>query len=237
MHPTLARFLNLDVAQETLHRADHGQPLDGEERAFIRASQRSPEQLRLVRRARGSASARASSDSQRAVLFLALHAAAEVVREDTVLQPALEAARAAMLSSGQSHDRVDGALAALLSEEAFGYDDDAGEFDRPFFVETLGTLPALLNLSREKLAALRAAFLLSQPGVQRAAAERVWEALLHTAWEEGVEPIHPEHLAETLERLPGGTERQLLAGLLERLHGAGLVGPLRLAKLRDALTR
>jgi hypothetical protein len=232
MHPTLARFLNFDTALDTFSRADQGQPLDEDERALVRASQRAPEALRKIRRAQGP---KPSDDSQRAMLFLALHAAAERIREDATLQPGLDAARTALIAAGRSHEGVDALLAVMLSEEAFGYDDDAENFDRAFFHETLDTLPSLLGLSKEHLAATRAAFLLGFAGSERKAAERVWDILLKTAWEDGVEPIHPEHLADAFERLSSPAEQKLLKPLLQRLADAGVIGPLRLERLISML--
>jgi hypothetical protein len=228
MHPTLCRFLDVDVLRRTLARAEHGEPLDPDERALVRVAQRAPEHRRQIGKLSAS---RASSETQRATLFLALHAAAEAVREDERLKDPVEEARAVLSSAGATGEEVDGTLAAFLSEEAFGYADDGEDFDAEFFRETLATLPALLDMTSERVTALRAELLLGRSGSERGPAERAFEALLTSAWAEGPEPINPEHLAEAEDRLEDGAEKQALKDVLRLLERKGLLGPRRRERL------
>src|SRR5689334_6789782 len=127
MHPALARYLNLEVALDTLAREDAGQVLRAEERAFSAVARAHPDHRARLVGARGRHPA--PPDVQESLLFLAAHAAAATLREDEALGPKLSHARAALSAEGASEPEVDHLLATLVLEEAFGYEDAAEDFD------------------------------------------------------------------------------------------------------------
>ncbi len=242
MHPTLARYLNLDVAADTLHRDELGQVLKAEERPFAEAARQSPERRAAVLAARGSE--RASDASQQALLYLAAHAAVRALREDERFAPALTDAEAALRAEGADEEEVERFLAAVVLEEAFGYDEGPDHFDRPFFEETLRSVPELAKLTRERVEALLETFTRSADEGWRRAHQVTGRALIETAWEEGPEPINPEHVeaaldvaARRLGTAEGGKAPEAMRRMIELLENHKIVGPLRRGHLFEALAR
>ncbi len=237
MHPTLARFLSLEATAQALQKGDIGGP---EERALLEVAAKHPEQRQRV--LAGAAQRSADPEAQEAVVFLAAHAALIDVRHDEQLKPVIAAATAALLADGAEEPEVDGILAALLIEEALGYDDDPDEFDRAFYMESVASLESLSKLSPERVNSLRSAFLLASPKTEKRTAEAVADALAELAWMDGPEPVNPEHLhgalelcGERLSKREAAMALPALSRFLELLAAQKLLGPLRRARLDAVL--
>jgi hypothetical protein len=251
MHPVLVRFLDPEVARETLRKLEAAPdspavPTDeaeaAYEAAFVAAARAHPDQRAALL---GSRTGRhLSSDSQAALVLLAAHAAVHALAQDARLGPAVARARAALAAEGASSEETDAFIASILLEEAFGYDDEGAEFDADFVLETLGEVPALAGLSRERVDALVDAFAQGAGGSPEARTlrERMARGLVSAAWEDGPAPINPEHLEAVVEAEVQalGEEQQghalaALVGWLQALAKEGLVGPSRLVRLRAQL--
>ncbi len=241
MHPTLARYLNLDVAADTLHRDERGQVLKAEERPYAEVARAEPERRAAVLAARGQE--HPGDAAQQALLYLAAHAAVAALREDEGLKGPLATAEQALRTEGADDEEVERFLAAVVLEEAFGYDEGAERFDRAFFAETLQAVPELAKLTRERVDALLESFTRSADDGWRRAHQVTARALIETAWEEGPEPINPEHLEAALEvaarRLGGESSKapEAMRRAVEFLEKQRLLGPLRRGHLFDALAR
>ena len=242
MHPALARYLSIEAAIDTLSRDEAGQVLRAEERPFAEVARAHPDQRARVLGARGRYPP--SSEVQEALLFLAAHTAAIALREDEGLGPKLQVARAALSAEGASEAEVDHLIVTLVLEEAFGYEDAAEEFDRPFFEETVDAVPALATLTRVRVQQLEDAFARTADEGWRHPHRLAAEALFEAAWSEGPEPVNPEHVQLALEALkkhlsiadqPRGPVS--MKRFLTFLHQQGLVGPARLARLLGAVDR
>ncbi|MBF5042799.1 hypothetical protein FGE12_10380 [Aggregicoccus sp. 17bor-14] len=241
MHPVLARFLDPDAARDTLRKLEAGEPLEGPEPLFAAAAQAHPEQRAVLT---GSRTARhLSSDTQAALVLLSAHAAVRALAEDARLGPAVARARAALGTEGASDEETDAFIASILLEEAFGYDDEGADFDADFVLETLGEVPALASLSRERVDGLVDTYARegSTPEA-RTLRERMARALVNAAWEDGPAPINPEHVESVVEGELEGQDEQAqglalaaLVGWLQTLAREGLVGPSRLVRLRAQL--
>ena len=246
MHPVLVRFLDPDAARDTLRKLAAGEPLtDAVEAAFAAAAQAHPEQRAVLS---GSHAGRhLSSDTQAALVLLCAHAAVRALADDARLGPAVARARAALGAEGASSEETDAFIASILLEEAFGYDDEGADFDADFVLETLGEVPALAGLSRERVDALVDGYAREAAGPEagpeaRTQRERMARALVNAAWEDGPAPINPEHLEAVVDgELRGLDEAQqghalaALVGGLQALAKEGLVGPSRLVRLRAQL--
>ena len=240
MHPVLARFLAADAARETLRKHQSGEDLSPEEQTFIEASAANPKHQGVLLGVSGRA---LSADAQASLVLLAAHAAARSMRADTDLAEPTRKARAALSEEGASEEEADAFIASILLEEAFGYEQDVDTFDTEYVKEALGEVPALAALTKEAVDALFLAFVKgAATDAERKVRESMARALFDIAWSEGPAPINPEHMealldAEVVDRPEEEQEAKVhaTAQLLQALSKEGLVGPLRLSRLRALL--
>ncbi|MBN8231337.1 hypothetical protein JYK02_27885 [Corallococcus macrosporus] len=240
MHPILARFLTADAARETLRKEKAGEPLTPEEQHFVTAADANPKQKAMLLGVSGRA---LSSDAQAALVLLAAHAAARALTQDEALSAATQKAREALKEEGASDEESDAFLASILLEEAFGYEQEVDSFDADYVKESLGEVPALAALSKESVDALFLAFAKAAPNdADRKAREHMARALFDIAWSEGPTSINPEHLETLLDNevVQESDEVQdarvrATVSLLQTLAHQGLIGPMRLTRLRAQL--
>lgn len=237
MHPVLSRFLDIHAAREVLRKADAGESLDDEERLWLEAAAASSD---FAVHLKGPAN-QPGPDTQQATLYLATHAAARALQRDPDFQPHADAARSALKQEGASDEQVQQLFATVVLEEAFGYEEDARDFDRPYVGETLATLGPLARIDADKVDALRHAARKAAPEQVAKVYASTLEALLEAAWEDGPQPITPEHVQAALGdlvRVLKPREQQevyrAMLEVLELLRKEGLVGPLRAQRLRSA---
>lgn len=241
MHPLIARFLNPDMARETLRRHRDAEALEPEERLFAEVAEAHPEHRAAL--LGGKPQRHLGADAQASLVFLAAHVAARALAQDPALAQAAAQARQALAAEGASPEETEAFLAGILLEEAFGYEEEVESFDTSYVKEALGEVPALASLTREAVDALLWGF--AQKGSsepERKVRQHVARALVDTAWSEGPTPINPEHLEALYEEhLAEGPEQEREAALratvqfLELLAREGLVGPQRLSRLRAQL--
>ncbi|NMO19024.1 hypothetical protein HPC49_27670 [Pyxidicoccus fallax] len=240
MHPVLASYLTAETARETLRKQQAGEALSPEEQAFADAAAAHPKHQAVMLGVGGRA---LSSDAQASLVLLAAHAAARAMREDPELAEPTRKAREALAEEGASEEEADAFIASILLEEAFGYEQDVDTFDREYVKEALGEVPALAALTKEAVDALFLAFVKgSSNDVERKVREGMARALFDIAWSEGPAPINPEHMealldAEVVDRPEEEQEAKVhtTAQLLQALSKEGLIGPLRLSRLRAML--
>jgi hypothetical protein len=240
MHPLIARFLSLDAARETLRKEKAGEPLDSEEQLLTATAARHPQQRSEVL---GVSGRKLASDAQASLVLLAAHAAARAIGQDGKLASASAKAREALTSEGANEEEADAFIASILLEEAFGYDEEVDSFDGSFVQEALGEIPALAALTREGVDALMLKF--SQKGasdLERTARAHIAKRLFDIAWSEGPTPINPEHMDTLVESDIAGEAEELQEArlratveLLQLLAQQGLIGPMRLSRLRAQL--
>lgn len=233
MHPLLARYLDLDTTLATIDRIDRHEELSPDERALAVVLRRAPEQKRAVLDARGRS--RPDDPAQQALVYLAANAAVERLREDPAGAAALTRADLSLRTHGASDAQVAAFLATVLVEEAFGYEDEADDFDLPLVLETFEGVPALAGLDADKVERLREKLAETVPQKSLEAARRAFDALVEAAWSEGPEPINPEHALEAASGLEDPNVRDQLENVLRSLAASGLVGPRRLARLLERL--
>ncbi|WP_163866809.1 hypothetical protein [Myxococcus eversor] len=240
MHPVLARFLTADVAKETLRKQQAGEFLAPEEKSFTEAAKAHPRQTSILMDVGGRV---LSSDAQAALVLLAAHASARALLDDEELGEPARKARAALAEEGASDEETDAFIASILLEEAFGYAQDVDSFDREYVKESLGEVPALAALTKEAVDALFLGFVKGAPNdAERKVRETMARALFDIAWEEGPAPVNPEHIealfdAEISNKPEEEQEAKVHAAaqLLQVLAREGLMGPLRLSRLRAML--
>ncbi|WP_205525367.1 hypothetical protein [Pyxidicoccus trucidator] len=240
MHPVLARFLAADAARETLRKQQSGEALAPDEQAFIDAATAHPKHQGVLLGVSGRA---LSSDAQASLVLLAAHAAARSMREDADLAEPTRKAREALAEEGASEEEADAFIASILLEEAFGYEQDVDTFDAEYVKESLNEVPALASLTKEAVDALFLTFVKGAANdAERKVREGMARALFDIAWSEGPAPINPEHMealldAEVVDRPEEEQEAKVhaTAQLLQALSKEGLVGPLRLSRLRALL--
>lgn len=233
MHPVLARFLDPDAARDVLRRADDGEPVAAEDQPFVEAANAFANEKRTLLKA----GRRLDHRAQQAVLFLATHAGLLALRKDAKLGPEIEQAEARLRELGAEPDDITAVLAQAVADEAFGTDQDPGEFDSEWFLESVRGLPRLLALEEDEVLALISKFANASPGESRMR-DSVARSLLESAWSEGATPISVEHVEDALDAITEefGAEgfskgALVLAEFLERLRDEGLVGPLRSERL------
>lgn len=233
MHPVMTRYLNLSHAAETLRK----QPATPEEAALFQVAQQAPHHKDAV--LNESSASQPAPETQQALVYLATHAALEVLSRDGALGPLLTGAREELEKAGATFEEQQHLLASLLVEEAFGYLREDESFDAAFFAETLKTLPGWACLTPEKLEAWTHEFELTAPIEQRRLHREVAEQLYENAWAEGPEPINPEHIEMTLAAFDGDPEAascpSVLEAFLGQLSRLGVVGPLRQLRLQETL--
>ncbi|MCK8501250.1 hypothetical protein [Myxococcus fulvus] len=240
MHPVLARYLTADVAKETLRKQQAGGALDPAEQFFAEAAKAHPRQAAILMDVGGRV---LSSDAQAALVLLAAHASARAIQEDAELTEATKKAREALTEEGASEEETDAFIASILLEEAFGYEQDVDSFDREYVKESLGEVPALAALTKEAVDALFVGFVkASKDDAERKVREVMARALFDIAWAEGPAPINPEHIealldAQVADKPEEEQEEKVhaTAHLLQALAKEGLIGPLRLSRLRAML--
>ncbi|MFY1824328.1 hypothetical protein ACN47A_00265 [Myxococcus fulvus] len=240
MHPVLARYLTADVAKETLRKQQAGGALDPEEQFFAEAAKAHPRQAAILMDVGGRV---LSSDAQAALVLLAAHASARAIQGDPELTEATRKAREALAEEGASEEETDAFIASILLEEAFGYAQDVDSFDREYVKESLGEVPALAALTKEAVDALFVGFVkAAKDDAERKVREVMARALFDIAWAEGPAPINPEHIealldAQVADKPEEEQEEKVHAAahLLQALAKEGLMGPLRLSRLRALL--
>lgn len=240
MHPVLAHYLTADVARETLRKQQAGEALSPEEQAFTEAAAAHPKHKAVLQGVGGRA---LSSDAQASLVLLAAHAAARSLLEDPALAESTRKAREALVEEGANDEETDAFIASILLEEAFGYEQDVDAFDSEYVKEALGEVPALASLTKEAVDALFLTFVKGAASdAERKVREGMARALFDVAWSEGPAPINPEHIealldAEVVDRPEEEQEAKVHAAaqLLQALSKEGLVGPLRLSRLRALL--
>lgn len=226
----------MDAAVDTLHRDELGQVLKADERPFAAVARAAPEQRSQVLAARGQR--QPSPEAQQALIFLAAHAAAAALREDPQLGNRLLTARAALSAEGATEPEVDQLIASLVLEEAFGADAEPDEFDAAFFEDTLGEIPELAKLTRERVTGIGEAFTRTAPSDWKTAHRQAAQAVIEVAWSEGPAPVNHEHVEEALERVRGQLGDadapravEAVRRFLSFLNRAGLVSKTRLQRL------
>lgn len=238
MHPVIARFLDPAAASSTLDKAARGDALDDDEAALAAVGNEYPELAEAVRAAAGRKSPPATT--QQHLIVLATRAATRRLLADTTLGPRVQDTLAALEPYGTREDAMALVSQAVL-EEAFGFAEHPDRFDAAFLEETLASLAHLAALERDVVDDWIDAFVKASAD-ERPLRTRVAEALLEAAWSDGPEPINPEHLDDaldtlaeslTFEEVPHAAE--VLADWLALLGRKQVVGPLRLARLKDIL--
>ncbi|MFP2931290.1 hypothetical protein ACLESO_40100 [Pyxidicoccus sp. 3LG] len=240
MHPVLARFLAADAARETLRKQQTGEALSPEEQSFVDAATAHPRHKGVLLGVGGRV---LSSDAQASLVLLAAHAAARAMKDDPVLAEPARKAREALTEEGASEEESDAFIASILLEEAFGYEQDVDSFDAEYVKEALGEVPALAALTKEAVDALFLTFVKGAANdAERKVREGMARAVFDIAWSEGPAPINPEHMeavldAEVVDQPEEEQEAKVhaTAQLLQALAKEGLVGPIRLSRLRAML--
>jgi hypothetical protein len=128
-------------------------------------------------------------------------------------------------------------------EEAFGYEDEVDSFDADFVEEALGEVPALAALTREGVDALLIKF--TNKGAtdeERTQRAHIAKRFFDVAWSEGPAPINPEQMDVLLESEVQNESEEVQEArlratveLLQLLSQQGLIGPMRLSRLRAHL--
>jgi hypothetical protein len=240
MHPLIARFLSLEAARETLRKEKASEALSPEDQLFTATAAARPQQRAEVLGVTGRMLA---SDAQASLVLLAAHTAVRAIAKDARLGPVTARAREALTSEGASEEETDAFIASILLEEAFGYEEEVDSFDADFVEEALGEVPALAALTREGVDAMMIKF--SEKGatdVERTQRAHITKRFFDIAWSEGPAPINPEHmdtlLASEIQNEPEDVQEARLRAtveLLQLLSLQGLIGPLRLSRLRAQL--
>jgi hypothetical protein len=240
MHPLIARFLSLEAARETLQKEKAGEPLSPEEQLFTATAAAHPQQRAEVL---GVSGRKLASDAQASLVLLAAHSAARSIAQEPRLAEATAKAREALTGEGASEEETEAFIASILLEEAFGYEEEVDTFDADYVAEALGEVPALAALTREGVDALLLKF--AQKGAtetERTARSHIAKSLFDIAWSEGPAPINPEHMDTLVEAEISGESEELQEArlratveLLQLLSQQGLIGPLRLTRLRAQL--
>ncbi|MFZ5470443.1 MAG: hypothetical protein ACOZIN_13480 [Myxococcota bacterium] len=240
MHPLLAHYLSLNAAVDTLRRDERGEVLKASERFYAHTARSHPDKKDTLLATAGNP--HLGEDTQGALVFLAAHAALHALAEDEAMGEKLASAREALKAEGATDEEANQLFASLLLEEAFGYDDGADAFDQAYFAETVDSVPTLAALTRERLLQMHDAFARTANPTWREAHQLVARALLEEAFDEGPQPINPEHVQTALERATAelGTAnasraKVTLKRLLFFLHKAELIGALRLDRLSRAV--
>lgn len=230
MHPTLAHFLDLHVAWETLDRAKKGEELEPPESSFAATATAHADLAAKVLAGKGAP--QAGEEAEQALVLMSALTTVSSLAEEEETAKATQAALRALEKEGASKDEAAAFLAQLVMEEAFAFEHEADDFHAPLFLETLATLPALLALEESSVHALVDTFVKGAPARKGTLYRDAALGLLEQAWAEGVEPISPEHVASALQALgkrSGAAEA--LSAFLDTLEGAKLCGPLRKAEL------
>ncbi|MBX7099412.1 MAG: hypothetical protein K1X89_16985 [Myxococcaceae bacterium] len=232
MHPVLARYLDPDVLREAL-------ASDGDDAELLRtASAWAPAERTVL-----EAATTASDDGvQQAALTLATFAALKASEDDPQLALPLQHALGALMATGTSQEEARQMLALAFLDEAFAFDVPDLDFDAALVAETVASIGELVKLNDGDVDVIVQAFSHQTNQALRPLHYAATTALLSTAWDQGPQPITPEHAERALVRLlaerPGDeldAALDAVQALLKALSGRGLVGPLRLARLNESL--
>jgi hypothetical protein len=199
MHPLIARFLSLPAAVATLEKEEAEATVDSEESAFIQAAAAFPKARTAVLKAKNAKSP--SNETQSMLIILATRAATLRIGVDPKLGPRVTTARAALQAEGASAAEADDLIAQAVLEEAFGYAEDPEQFDAEFLAETLDSYSFLAKVTQETVDEWLEKFARQGEAGDRALRLKVAELILEAAWNEGPQPITPEHLDDALEQL------------------------------------
>ena len=208
-------------------------PDEPTDQAFVLAARARPDLWSAVERAAGKA--HPPEEAQNALLVLAAHTATTVLGDDERLLGPLERARGALEAEGATPEQIDALLGAVLLDEAFGDELPADGFDAAFVAESLETLAALATLTPERVTALENAFAGGPDGAERRTRRIAAQTLCGVAWSEGPDLVSREHLEAAAARLEP-EQRGALAEFVDHLAEMRLIGPLRRARLRRALS-
>lgn len=240
MHPLFARFLTYESAHDVLSRAQRQEQLEGDDALYAGTAAEFPDAREALLNTPPDQAD--DEEMEQLLVLLGAHATRKALELDPEAGPALTRAREALKQEGAADEQADEMFATLLLEEAFGYDDEADQFDREFVLASLGEIPALAALTTERVGELRAAF--ASSGSNRAVREKVIEALFEAAWGEGPSPINPEHVQSAWDKLSRGQKKparrerkELLSAVLSQLTKEGLVSGLREKRLNEILER
>lgn len=233
MHPVLARYLDPEAARDVLRSAEDGNLFPPEDLDFVEAAGAFAPEKRTVLKA----GQKLDTKAQQAVLFLATHAALRAIRRDPKLRPELDQTEAALRELGAEDNDIGAVFAQLVADEAFGTDQDPGDFDSEWFLESLRTLPKLLSLDEDEVMATISKFANATAKDSRMR-ETVARIFLEAAWSEGATPLSAEHLEDALDELQDELGEKefpraaiILAEFIELLAAQGLVGKQRADRL------
>jgi hypothetical protein len=236
MHPLIANFLDLGRASQALAKEAAGEPLSKEEHAFVAAAQRQPQRAARIRAA--EAKKQAPVDAQQALILLATDAATDSVLADDTLGEAAHAALAALKHEGATDDEARALLASAVLEEAFGYAETPDYFDSGYLAETLGSLQRLAVVQEDTVDDWLERFSKAKGAGAQAVRFAAAEAVLLQAFDEGPQPITPEHVDDALDALASRVASNDLTAaanalieFLDFLHQQGVVGPTRKQRL------
>lgn len=241
MHPVLARFLAPDAVLKVLQkRQKKKDALDEEEKLLADAADAFPEARDALLHVLEEEEAE-THELEQTVLLLAIHAARLALEADAELAAAAREARAAIEKQGASGEHAHEMIAAILLEEAFGYEDEAQAFDREFVLASMQEIPQLADLTPERVHSLHDRFVTAGP--KQDVREKVLAALLESAWGEGPAAVNPEHLDEAWQRISRGLRstaareerRALLEEAIELLRALELVSAIRETRLKQKL--
>ncbi|MEN9796617.1 MAG: hypothetical protein RL653_313 [Pseudomonadota bacterium] len=236
MHPTLAHFLDLHVAWETLDRARKGAHLEEPGSSFAATAEAFPDLAAAV--LAGKEGPKAGEEAERSLVLMAAIAtvASLEMQGSTELSDAVREAHGVLRGAGADVDQSTAFIAQLVMEEAFAFEGEADAFNEPLFLESLRSLGPLLALEEPAVTALVQAFVDGAPARKGALYRDAALGLLEQAWSEGVEPVSPEHVSaarQALGKRAGAAEA--LSAFLDALEAAKLCGPLRKAELLKSL--
>lgn len=237
MHPLFARFMQFEPSRRALMRREAEVGPDQEETLWLSVADAFPAARDAV--ADADPEDPEDPDLVEPLILLAAHTALRALEEDPRVAGPLRDAVAALLAEGATEEQARTLVASLVLEEAFDEDQPAERFDADFIVTSLVEVPALAALTPESVQSLRDTFV-GRPGdpIRKAA----FDALIESAWGEGPQFIHGEHLeaayAEGRRQLNKDQRPKLraaLEALLDHLQQTKLLSDRRHQRLRDRL--
>jgi hypothetical protein len=236
MHPLIVHYLDLSNAVATLEKAERHEALDADEAAFAAEAGREPKMREALLKAKGRTLP--SNQVQQQGIVLAVRAATARVLDDPELGPRAKAAVAALEAEGASNDEAMALVFQVVLEEAFGYAEDPGAFDEAYVAEGFETLIPLAKVSADLFDEWLERWAKAGAATERAMRLSVAETLLDAAWNEGPQPITPEHLDDALESIADAVAESefkaaaaALGNFITFLAGEKIVGPQRAERL------
>lgn len=232
MHPLIAQFLDLKTAAAVLEQPSH----QGFEGRLLNAAERAPHRAKVVRAAVDKA--QVPVEAQQALILLATDAATDEVLADPKLGPVARQALQALEAQGASPEASRALVSSAILEEAFGYAETPDHFDAAYLEETLRSLVSLAAVTEDTVDDWLEAFASGAERSTQPFRVTVAEALLTTAFDDGPQPITPEHVDDALEALSEQLSvkdlpqaGQTLEAFLGFLHDRGAIGPTRRKRL------